>query len=346
MNRRQWLIRIGVGIAILLALPFVALAWLLARPGPAGAGDPSDVVERQIAALTLERDSLRTLVWEDANNSALLVERPNGDVVIGLPTPFVEGLVRASVAAWFDDVTVTLRGLRVVKKGDVRARLGILGVHRVGSFDLNLTLDEVIGQMKAGVPDLTFGGDRIGVTLPVRVTGGTVEATIAIAWKSRGLARQICKDKAVTRAITGDVRPSDHVATGRIVLGVRDGAILADPDFPALAIRLFAEPSETSLAMLDSILGAEYGACGYALDKANAGDKIVAVVDRGFVVKIPQKLFRPIRFPVGVETSVPLQDGVLPLEVRPTGLAVTRATVWFGADVRILPRDAARVPPP
>ncbi len=346
MTQRRWVIGLLAAIGILFAVPLVALGWLLLRPGPLGRRDSPRTVERQIAAMTVERDSLRTLVRADAENSDLLAGRPSGDILIGLPTPFVDGLVRASVAAWFDDVTVALRGLRVLKKGDVKARLGILGVQRVGSFELDLTLDEVIGTLKAGVPDLTFGGDRIAVTLPVRVTGGTVLATIDIAWTSRGLARQICKDKQVTRTVAGIVRPSDHVAKGRIVLGVRDGAILADPDFPALAIRLFADPTATSVAVLDSILGAEYGACGYAMEKARAGDRILAVVERGFVVKIPQKLFRPIRFPVGVETSVPLQDGVLPLEVRPTGLAVTRATVWFGADVAILPRDAAVGPPP
>jgi len=343
--QRPRLTSVLTGLAILVAAPLVVLGWLLVRPGPLGSRDSPRTVERQIAVLTMERDSLRALVHADANNSALLVGHPNGDVLIGLPTPFVAGLVRASVAAWFDDVTVTLIGVRVVKKGEVRANLGILGRRRVGSWDLDLTLDEVVGSLKAGVPALTFGGDLIGVTLPVQVTGGSVRAAIGIEWKTRGLARSICSDKSVTRIVTGTVRPSDHVAKGRIVLGVRDGAILADPDFPELAMRLFADPSRASVALLDSILGAEYGACGYAVDKAQAGDRILAVVDRGFVVRIPQTLFRPIRFPIGIQSTLPVPDGALAFDVRATGLAVTRATVWLGADVRIAPRDSALVLP-
>jgi hypothetical protein len=112
---------------------------------------------------------------------------------------------------------------------------------------------------------------------------------------------------------------------------------MADPDFPELAVRLFIDPSEESLKVLDELLASKGGACGVAIGKAKVGDRIKELIGNGFNVKIPQKFFRPIRLPVAVQTSVPVQDKPLALTVKPSGLAVTPASVWLGADVSVGP---------
>lgn len=319
--------------AVLLVAAVAVILLLSSRPW-----ESSGAVEREIAQLTHERDSLRTVVLAAADSSELFARRPAGDVLIGLPSPFVASLVKDIVAGWFHDVEVTLRGLEVHKSGDVRAPLGVLGRRRVGSYEMDIMFDEVRGRMTAGAPTMNFGGDVIKVALPVRVNGGTVRATIAIDWQSKGLANAICGDLAATHTVTGTVRVTNHIAIGRLVLSARDGSVVVDPEFPALAIRLFPDPDSASVAVLDSLLSTRGGLCGIAVQKVRVSDLIVARVARGFLIRIPQKFFRPVRLPIAVERAVGGGGRELTLVVSPRDLVVTRAAVWLAADVRIAPR--------
>jgi hypothetical protein len=326
-------------VAITIAVPATILAFLAFSVWVWGPRESRLGEEREIIALTVERDSLLRVVTEAAGHSAVLARFPVGDVVIGLPTPFVTDLVQDIAAAWFRDVELELHDVQVHKAGEVRARMGFLGRRRVGRYDLDLTLDEVRGRMRAGVPTLTYGGDVIGITLPVHISGGSATATLAFDWESKGLASPVCGDLAATRTVTGTVRPADHVARGRILLSARAGAIVADPEFPELAVRLFPVPDSASVAVLDSLLDTKGGLCGIAVDRFRPGARILELVERGFNVRIPQKFFRPIRLPIAVETALDVQERNLALAVRPRDLSVTPAMVWLGADVEIRPRE-------
>jgi hypothetical protein len=322
-------------LVMLIALPVAAVGWLTARYRPKASLEKPIDVERDIRRLTMERDSLSGLVLEALQHSDLVATRPAGNVLIGVPTPFVNALVRDVVIGWFHDVELRLPEIKVHKAGEVKARLSILGRRRVGTYDLDVTLNDVRGRLQPGVPDLDFGGDIIKVSLPVRLARGTGNATVALKWDSKGMASPVCGDLAAVRTVTGSVLPAVYVVKGRIVLSALNGIVTADPDFPELAMRLFVEPSKESLTILDQLLATKGGVCGIAVRKAKVGDRIVQLVGRGFNVKIPQKFFRAIRLPIAVETSVAMQDRDVSLAVRPSGLSVTRTTVWLGADVAI-----------
>lgn len=326
-----------VTLAIVLAVPLAFAGWFFVRFRPKAARVDPAAIEREIAALTVERDSLRTLVYGLADRAELMKGIPAGDVLIGLPTPFVNGLVRDVVTGWFHDVELHLKGIHVRKAGEVKAKMGFLGRRSVGTYDLDLTLDDVRGRLQPGAPQLSFGGDIIRIALPLRVAGGTGQATVAFVWDSKGMASPVCGDLAATRTVSGTVRRADYAVQGRILLSAVSGAVMADPDFPELAVRLFIDPSEASLKVLDDLLASKGGACGVAIGKAKVGDRIRELVDKGFNVKIPQKFFRPIRLPVAVETAVPVQDKPMALSVKPSGLAVTPAIIWLGADVAFVP---------
>ena len=247
--------------------------------------------------------------------------------------------VKDIVAAWFTDVNVTMHGIQLHKVDDVRAPLGVLGRRRVGSYDMNITFDEILGRMTAGAPSVQLGGDDVRIAVPVRVNGGTVKATIAIDWDSKGLANAVCGDLAATHAVTGTVRVSEHIAIGHLALSAREGAVLVDPEFPDLAIRIFPEADSVSVAVLDGLLAAKGGLCGIAVQKVRVSDLLVARVARGFLIRIPQTFFRPVRLPIAVERQLPAGGRALTLVVSPRDLVVTRAAVWLAADVRIAPRD-------
>lgn len=302
-----------------------------------GSHPSAAAVEREIARLTHERDSLRTLVRATADSSDLFARRPAGDVLIALPAPFVVSLVKDIVTGWFTEVDVTMHGLQFHKAGDVRASLGVLGRRRVGSYDMNITFDEILGRMTAGAPSVQLGGDDVRLAVPVRVNGGTVKATIAIDWDSKGLANAVCGDLAATHTVAGTIRVTEHIAIGHLALSARDGAVLVDPEFPDLAIRIFPVADSASVAALDALLATKGGLCGIAVQKARVSDLIAARIARGFLIRIPQRFFRPVRLPIAVERELPAGDRALTLVVSPRDLVVTRAAVWLAADVRIAP---------
>ncbi len=332
MTRR----RIVIAICAVVLVPALGLLVFAARYRPKWEREDPATVQRETVQLQQQRDSLRTIVYDAAATSDLLDEQPKGDVVIGLPTPLVDLVVRKVVTGWFHDVDVRLPQLRVRKTGEVKAKLGIFGRRTVGEFNLDMLLDDVQGRLQAGVPDMTFGGDVIKLAIPVRVAAGTGVAHITADWKSRGLAGSVCRDETIKRDVTGQVRAREYVARGQLNLQALDGTIMADPDFPELAIRLFVDPSRGSVAALDSLMAEKDGLCGYAVDKARASERIQALVGRGFRVKIPQRFFRPVRLPVAVATSVPVRDREVGLAVTASGLAVTPSVMWVGANVTVI----------
>jgi hypothetical protein len=327
--------RVLLAVLALVAVLSVVLGVVSLRYRPRSEREDPVALEREIAQLSRTRDSLRTLVYDAALSSDVLDGQPEGDVLIGLPTPFVDRVVRSVVQGWFREVEIRLPQLNLRKSGELKARIGILGRRRLGEYHLRVRLDDVRGRLQPGAPELTFGGDVITITLPVRVAGGTGIAHIKADWKSRGLAGPVCGGMTVERNVTGQVRARTYVARGRLVLKAVDGAVLADPDFPGLAIRLFVDPSARSVAALDSLLKSRGGLCGFAIDKSKASERIQALVGRGFNVKIPQRFFRPIRLPIAVETAVPLKDRRLALQVTPRQLTVQPSTIWIAADVTL-----------
>lgn len=336
--------KIAAGLVVLVAVPAVALMALGLRFRPKSEREDTATVQREIESLTRARDSLRIIVYDAAATSDLLDGRPPGDIVIALPTPFVDAVVRGVVTGWFHDVDLRLPRMRVRKEGEVKARLGFLGRRTVGAYNLDVVLNNVRGRLQPDVPTLSFGGDTIKMSVPVRVAAGTGVARVTAEWASKGLAGPVCGDLSVTRDVTGQVRARSYVARGRIVLSATNGQINADPAFPALAMRIFIDPSRSSVAALDSVLAIKRGLCKFAMDRARASDRILELVGRGFNVKIPQRFFRPIRLPVAVETEVPVGKREVPLTVTASGLSVTPSTVWIAANVVPTAAKAPAVP--
>lgn len=333
---------LGGGAALTLLAAGGMMAWLSWRYPLRREVADRDTLRREIAALAARRDSLRNIVLSESDTLSLLEQAPEGDVLVALPKPFVQAIAQDVVTGWFGNVDVHLRNLRVRKEGDVRARLSILGRRQVGSYALDLRLHEVTGRLVPGVPELAFRDDGIGVTLPVQLARGRGRGTIAFEWDSKGMARAVCGDLNVTRDISGSVRPGRYVARGRIALSATNGTLVADPDFPALSMRLHVVPSQASLLVLRETLVSKGKLCDIAVGKANVDDRILALLERGFVVRIPQRLFRPVEFPIAVAAALPLQGRRMHVSVEPSNLRITRQALWLAAGVQLRPVAAAR----
>jgi hypothetical protein len=334
---KRWIL---TGIAAAVCLPVLAFGIVALRFRPRWEREDPATVAREIALLTRQRDSLRAIVFDAASLSDLLDQRPAGDVVIGLPTPFVDAMVQHVVTGWFHDVVLRLPRMRVRKQGDVTARLGLFGRRTVGAYELDVVLDSVRGRLKPDAPRLTFGGSTIRMDVPVHLASGTGVARITLDWVSKGLAGPVCGEMSMAHVVTGQVRAANYLARGRIVLSAVDGVLKADPDFPELRIRLMIDPSRASVAALDSILATRGGLCGVAIRRANVSARIQGLVARGFMVKIPQRFFRAINLPVAVQRIVPMDGSDVALDVRPSDIVVTSSAVWLAAAVTTTRKSA------
>src|SRR6185503_12498941 len=86
---------------------------------------------------------------------------------------------------------------------------------------------------------------------------------------------------------------------------------------------------------VDEVAAERGGACRYALEKVDIKKQLAKIVDRGFNIKVPKKLHKPIRLPAGISRSLRVQGVKLSLNVKPTGVLMSPERVWYGADLRI-----------
>jgi len=100
--------------------------------------------------------------------------------------------------------------------------------------------------------------------------------------------------------------------------------VLADPEFPGLAMRLRIRPSPAPLRALGTLLASKGPFCDIATSKGNVETKVLELVGRGFLVKIPQKFFLPLRLPISVQEELPMLDRQLSLTATPDTLVITK----------------------
>jgi hypothetical protein len=204
----------------------------------------------------------------------------------------------------------------------------------VGEYVLDVAIHDVMGVLKPGTPVLAFGTDRIGLRLPVSIAGGSGNASVHLAWDSKGLAANaICGDTDVTKAVSGSVVPADYLVEGGFGITASGDSVTLRPDFGELKVKITVEASEAAWKAVDEVIQAQGGACRSALEKIDLKAVLARLVGRGFNVKIPPKIFKPIRLPAGVRSSLKLQGVDLALHVKATGLTVTPDRIWYGANL-------------
>jgi hypothetical protein len=308
-------------------------AWLrLARPaaGPAP-------TEARLEELRAQREVLRARVRDAviANGEKSLAAAPKAGVMLGIPTGLTRSIIGQVVTGLFGETTLTLRNLKVHKEGQVRAKM-LVRKRTLGEYVLDVNIHEVQGLLKPGPPVLKFGRNNIDVTLPVELAEGKGEAELRFQWDSKGLAaNMVCGDVDVTRKVSGGVVPQQYELKGRFGITASGNLIVLRPHFPDLAVRIFVDPSEQAWGVVDGVVQERAKGCEMALTKVDVKEKLGGILGRGFNVKIPQKILKPVRLPAGVSQSLEVQGVRLALDVKPTGLLVAADRLWYGADVSL-----------
>lgn len=332
MRRRA--LRVAVALAATAGVVFAARFAFRAPVTPPGPG--------RVAALTAERDRLQ----EDLRRAVIaggepsLARAPVAGLMIGLPTSFTSSILDQAVTGLFGETTLTLENLRARRTGVVEAEV-LFAKRTLGTYALDVRIERVRGILKPGRPTLAYGADEVGVELPVRLAEGEGSADLRFRWDSTGFAASlVCGDVDVTRRITFTVAPQDYEVRGSFGVSGAGDILELTPRFPELAMRIVAEPTEQAWSVVDAVIRDRPRGCEIALDKADVREKLAGMLGRGFDVKVPQSIFKPIRLPLGASRTVELPGLTLTLRVKPAGVLVADDRIWYGADVSVRSKKA------
>jgi len=282
-----------------------------------------------LAALEKERDELRAKLGELIASDPRLAGMPEQPVRIGVPTELAREMITKTVTGFVDQVALELRNIKVKKSGKVKK------VVTIGSYDLKVLINEISGKLKTGPPDVRFGGDQVALDLPVQVASGTGRATIDFVWDGKNISGAVCGDMEITQEVSGSVKPSDYKVEGSLHLTATAKQILASPKFPEVKIRITVAASEASLAEVQKILDSKEGVCGFVVDKVDIKKILLALLDKGFNVRLPTEKIKPIAIPVGIQPTMEVKGRTVNLALKVGHLKITEHMIWLGAEVAV-----------
>jgi hypothetical protein len=286
-------------------------------------------LQADIQALERERDTLKSRLGEHVANDPRIAGLPGNGVRVGVPTPLARTLITRVLDGFVDSVTLKLKGLKVHKAGTIKKVLPI------GEYVLDVSIDEVTGHLKPGDAQITFGGNRVGVALPVRVASGTGDATIDFTWDGKNISGALCGDMKIRQVVSGTVKPDSYPVSGTLLLTATERQILAGPKFPVVKVNLKVEPSAESWAAVQKILDDKGGVCGFVLDKVKIPGVLEDLIGKGFDVRLPTEKIKPLAVPVGIAPTLTVRGEPVTIAVKLGTLAITEHMIWLGADVAL-----------
>lgn len=309
------------------------------RPLPAAAASPSsdEPPEQRVARLQHEVAQLRRrfLARTEADPMVVKGTAAEGHLTAAVSAALFEDVVRRVFTSYLDRVTVQLRNLKVQKTGMIHKDTFVGKIH-AGDWTATIRFPEVRGTLRAGTPRVRLpGGNRVLVEAPVHLERGTGRANIDFEWDSRALVNVICRDFEVAQEIEGAVEPRAYPVVGRFTLETGADDLRALPSFDD-RFRIHPVIAPQSWAAVRAALDAQdtFTRCGMGLDPALAITQLEALVEAGFMVKLPAKLFRPIRLPTRLTPTVRVQEADVEVELTQSRLEAGPDGVWYGVWVK------------
>jgi hypothetical protein len=287
---------------------------------------------REAARLERVRNGLREDLGRLLAKDPRLARTPPGGVLIGAPALFTSRLAHRLVGGLLEHTEIHLTNLRAHKRGSVHVRT-LLGQMTPGTYTLDVKVTELWGRLGAGEPEIHYENDRARIRVPATIREGEGQATIRLQWSSQGLAGLACGDVDVTEKVDGHVVPHTYPVEGALELALERDTVTATPRVPDLPIRLYVEPSKASWSAVDRLLDSQGLRCRAALNLVDVPKALHGVLERGLKVKIPSRIFKPVRLPAGFRDSVTLEGTTYALVVQPRGLEAVEDMLWYGADL-------------
>ena len=295
---------------------------------------PAEVKKADLTSLEKTRDELRSRLAEKLAADPRIASAPDADVVIGMPVEFASGLVKNVTAGFFNRVEIALRDITIHAADDVETKSKLFGTIKPGRFTLDMTLQEARAVLLPGTPKVDFKGERLKLYLPVTLAKGEGRAAINFFWDSRGLGSVVCEDFTLLETVSGRVQPAVYPVTGAFRLAVDGEGLVASPEFPDLIVHLVVEPSEETWQRVDKAIDARRWTCEKVLERVKVPKVLETLLLKGFDVRVPRSIFKPIRLPAAFQESVTFEGKTYHLGTRPLALRVTPEILWYGADVQ------------
>ena len=321
-------------VALVAGLGFV-LHQRFVRPPSGGPAPTAADIEELTRERTRVQDDLRVAL--EQNDVLDFAHAPAGNVLVGVPTRLAEDLVGQMVSGLFSEVRLELGSLRAHHEGDVKTRL--LFTQTIGHYALDVDVKEVLATLKPTAPDLTFGGNAIALRLPVTVASGRGTGTVRFRWRGQGLAGAVCGDVDVVQDVSSGVRPAAYTVEGDFLLAADADTVSATPRFRDLRLHVVLQPTDATwkalAAAVEDVKDDKNGVCRAAIRRLDVAALVKKAIARGFTVKVPARLIRPVSLPASVEGSIDVQGRTVSLGARPLGLAVTPVMLWYGVDVSV-----------
>jgi len=309
-----------------------------ARPGsPAGLDLHGLSRDEQLARLREEyqrrHEQFESLLARDALVAE--AERFRGDIVVSVRAGLVKEVAREAVRRYFDRVALDLSGIEVTETGEVHADT-FLGRVTAGQWTVHVNLLHVRGLLRARDPHIELErGDQVELALPVFLEQGEGTAAVRFAWKSRGLAKVVCRSFEAKQEIDGRVKPEEYPVRGRFLLAAEKDTLAATPRFDP-EFRVKVELSRDSWAKVRAALVAQddITRCGLALDPDKVFAKLQELVAQGFVIHLPRKLLRTATLPAALTQSVDVEGRRVEVAAANNALRITPEGLWYGIGVR------------
>lgn len=300
--------------------------------------------EGQLAGLRTEVDSLRALFEQRLVEDTLLRRLADleGDILLGLSTPFVQDVARWAARGYFNDVELHLRLDETVEEGDeVKVKVGPISIH-AGDWRVEVTINSVRARLRADSIGLTVAdSNSMSALLIVEVSEARGEADIHFVWDASTVASIVCRDFEMNETFGGIVEPFTYPVEGRYEFEASPDGILAVPRFERPRLRVSPLPTEESWDRARAILDEQNDIfkCGLALEPQDMMDRLDRLLRIGFEFQLPEVLFQPIRLPARIEDRVDV--GARRVEIRnvPVWLEMSPAAIWYGSTLEVGPAD-------
>lgn len=302
----------------------------------------------RIEGLKAERARLQDELRTNLSADARLEDAPEGAVLIGLPASLVELIVSEALTGPLRNVRLSLKDVVKVERSDeVKART-FLGMMTLGRYALTVNVRQVDAVIRPGRPALTFGANRIGIDLPVRVDAGTVKASLAFKWDGRRLAGVVCGDLTGDHDLQATVPSVSARLRGRFDVQAKGDRLIVKPVIAPIRLAFQVEPRQPTWDFIDDLIESKNAVCEAALRKAQVGQKVKDLVARGFKVTLPNTWLHTMTLPASFRDTFNVQGTSAGVAITPTGVSVTKTRIWYGANLRLKTQRgrSGALPPP
>jgi hypothetical protein len=306
-------------------------------PVPAASPTDKETPEQRVARLESEVAQLRLRFAEAAARDPLVAKgsAAEGHLTAVISPALFEDVVRRVFAHYLDRVNVQLDGVHVEKSGEIHKDTLVGRIH-AGDWTASIVFPHIRGVLRAGEPRVRLpGANRVMVEMPVHLERGTGTAEVHFEWDSRALVNVVCRDFEVEEEMVGSVAHRAYPVSGQFTMQAGADDLVALPAFDD-RFRIHPELDPASWLKIRRAIEAQDSIerCGIGLDPDTVMGQLEGLLEAGFVVKLPKKLFRPVRLPTKLTPTVRVQEQDVEVELTQSRLEAGPDGVWYGVWVK------------